>query len=64
MADFKHIPVGQVGVDESRKLLGLGQDATLNEIRVGKLALIRPVRTSTDGLCVARIRCIPAARAI
>ena len=28
------------------------------------LALIMPVRTSTEGLCVARIRWIPAARAI
>ena len=29
----------------------------------GKLALMRPVMTSTDGRCVARIRWMPAARA-
>ncbi len=32
--------------------------------RVGKFALMIPVSTSTDGLCVASIRCIPAALAI
>ena len=32
-------------------------------MRVGMLALIRPVITSTDGRCVARIRWMPAARA-
>ena len=36
---------------------------TWNAIRVGIFALIRPVITSTDGRCVARIRCTPAARA-
>ena len=36
---------------------------TLNAIRVGKFALIMPVITSTLGRCVARITCIPAARA-
>src|SRR3546814_10353852 len=36
---------------------------TWNAIRVGMLALIRPVITSTEGRCVARIRWIPAARA-
>ena len=38
-------------------------DETWNAIRVGMFALIRPVNTSTDGLCVARIKWIPAARA-
>src|SRR5450432_122320 len=33
-------------------------------MRVGKLALIVPVMTSTDGRCVAMIRWMPAARAI
>ncbi|MNT95669.1 hypothetical protein D3C72_2375920 [compost metagenome] len=32
-------------------------------MRVGMLALIRPVMTSTDGRWVARIRWMPAARA-
>ena len=36
---------------------------TWNAMRVGMLALIRPVITSTDGRCVARIRWMPAARA-
>ncbi|MCY1235718.1 hypothetical protein D9M72_483460 [compost metagenome] len=36
---------------------------TWNAIRVGTLALIRPVITSTDGRCVASTRCRPAARA-
>ena len=31
-------------------------DDTRNEIRDGMFALIRPVITSTDGRCVARIR--------
>src|SRR5919198_559288 len=39
-------------------------DATWKAIRVGKLALMRPVTTSTDGRCVAMIRWIPTARAI
>ncbi|OQA35146.1 MAG: hypothetical protein BWY54_00723 [Candidatus Dependentiae bacterium ADurb.Bin331] len=39
-------------------------EATLNAIRLGKLTLIIPVITSTDGRCVATIKCIPAARAI
>src|SRR5674476_1238121 len=34
-----------------------------NAIREGTLALISPVTTSTEGRCVARTRCIPAARA-
>ena len=38
--------------------------ATRNEMREGKLALMRPVSTSTDGRCVARIRWMPTARAI
>ncbi len=38
-------------------------DDTWNAIRVGTLALMRPVITSTDGRCVARIRWMPAARA-
>ena len=36
---------------------------TWNAMRVGILALIRPVMTSTDGRWVARIRWMPAARA-
>ena len=39
-------------------------EATWNAMRVGKLALMRPVTTSTDGRCVATIRCMPTARAI
>ena len=38
-------------------------DDTWNATRVGMFALIRPVITSTDGRCVARIRWMPAARA-
>ena len=38
-------------------------DATWNAMRDGKFALMRPVITSTDGRCVARIRWMPAARA-
>jgi hypothetical protein len=38
-------------------------EATCRAMRLGKLALMRPVMTSTDGRCVARIRCRPAARA-
>src|ERR1700677_3907459 len=33
-------------------------------MRVGKFALIVPVMTSTEGRCVARTTCNPAARAI
>ena len=45
--------------------LGASNDKenTENAIREGILALISPVMTSTDGLCVAITRCIPAARA-
>ncbi len=32
-------------------------------MRLGMFALIRPVITSTEGLCVANIKCTPAARA-
>ena len=39
-------------------------EATWNAMRVGKLALINPVTTSTDGRCVATIRWMPTARAI
>ena len=39
-------------------------DDTRNEMRDGMFALIRPVITSTDGRCVARIRWMPTARAI
>ena len=38
-------------------------ELTWNAMRVGMLALIRPVITSTDGRWVARIRWMPAARA-
>ncbi|KAG0921601.1 hypothetical protein G6F32_015030 [Rhizopus arrhizus] len=38
-------------------------ELTWKAMRVGMLALIRPVITSTDGRCVARIRWMPAARA-
>ena len=37
---------------------------TANAILEGTFALIKPVITSTDGLCVAKIIWIPAARAI
>ena len=40
------------------------REATWNEMREGKLALITPVTTSVDGRCVATMRCMPAARAI
>ena len=36
---------------------------TANAIRLGIFALMRPVITLTEGLCVAIIRCIPAALA-
>ena len=38
-------------------------DATANAIRDGIFALTTPVITSVDGLCVAVIKWIPAARA-
>ena len=38
--------------------------ATRKLMRAGKLALIRPVMTSTLGRCVASTRCMPTARAI
>ena len=38
--------------------------ATRKETRAGKLALISPVITSTEGRCVAKIRWMPTARAI
>ena len=38
-------------------------DAIANAIRLGKLALIRPVTTLTDGRCVASTMWIPVARA-
>ena len=38
-------------------------DETAKAMRVGKLALISPVITSTEGLCVATIRWMPVARA-
>ncbi len=37
---------------------------TVKLMRVGKLALIVPVMTSTDGRCVAMMTWMPAARAI
>ncbi|KFC74214.1 hypothetical protein FG93_01284 [Bosea sp. LC85] len=39
-------------------------EVTWNEMRVGKLALIVPVMTSTDGRWVASTTWMPAARAI
>ena len=47
----------------SRMVLESTCEATLNAILEGMLALIRPVTTSTEGLWVATIRCIPAALA-
>src|SRR6185312_1739102 len=38
-------------------------EGTANAIRVGKLALIRPVTTSSDGRCVATTRWMRVARA-
>ena len=38
-------------------------DAMAKAIRLGKLALMRPVTTLTDGRCVARIMWMPVARA-
>ena len=46
----------------SRTVLESTFDATLNDILAGKFAFITPVITSTEGLCVARIICIPTAR--
>ncbi|OPZ59046.1 MAG: hypothetical protein BWY86_01329 [Candidatus Aminicenantes bacterium ADurb.Bin508] len=40
------------------------REGTVRAIREGRLFLIVPVITSTDGLWVARMRCIPAALAI
>ena len=48
----------------SRMVRESTEEATVKAMRVGMLALIRPVITSTDGRCVATIRCIPTARAI
>ncbi len=39
------------------------EEATAKAMRAGKLALMIPVTTSTDGRCVAMIRWIPVARA-
>src|SRR5207253_1489418 len=39
------------------------REVTRKEMRAGKLALMRPVMTSTEGRWVARIRWMPAARA-
>ncbi len=39
-------------------------EVTWKEMRVGKLALMVPVMTSTEGRCVARMQWMPAARAI
>ena len=38
--------------------------ATRKLMRAGKLALMRPVMTSTLGRCVANTKCMPTARAI
>ena len=38
-------------------------EVTLNATLAGKFALIRPVITLTEGLCVATIKCIPIALA-
>ena len=46
----------------SRIVLESILEVTLNAILAGKLALINPVITFTEGLCVAIIRCIPTAR--
>ena len=51
-------PISSSTTRESLRLV------TWNAIRAGRLPLIRPVTTSTDGFCVARIRCMPTARAI
>ncbi len=48
----------------SRMVRESWREAVANEIRVGKLALIVPVRMSTDGRWVATIRWMPTARAI
>ena len=37
---------------------------TAKAMRLGILAFMRPVMTSAEGLCVAIMRCIPAARPI
>src|SRR5437867_2028369 len=49
--------------DWSRMVRESTFDATWKAMRAGILALMRPVMTSTDGRCVARIRWMPAARA-
>ena len=49
---------------ESRMVRLSTRAATRNEMREGKLALMRPVMTSTEGRWVARMRWIPTARAI
>ena len=48
---------------ESRIVRESIREVTWKETRAGTLALMRPVMTSTDGRCVARIRWIPDARA-
>ena len=42
----------------------LYEEDTAKDIRYGIFAFTIPVITSVDGLCVATIKCIPAARAI
>ena len=37
---------------------------TAKAMRLGMLAFMRPVMTSAEGLCVAIMRCMPAARPI
>ncbi len=50
--------------DWSRIVRESNWEITLKETRDGKFALITPVSTSTEGRWVAKIRWIPAARAI
>ena len=50
--------------DWSRMVRESNWEITLKETRDGKFALITPVSTSTEGRWVAKIRWIPAARAI
>ena len=63
----EHVALAQqlLGPRPSPRMVRLSNfEITWNEIRVGKLALIVPVITSTEGRWVAMITWMPAARAI
>ena len=56
------LPMSFSAPGESRMVIESMRAATLNAMRIGKLLLMMPDMTSTDGRCVASITWIPAAR--